>query len=120
MPVPWIDLHAASQIDEIVAQSAHTPCLLFKHSTRCNISGIAQYRLEDDWNFDNEAIVPYYLDLIRFRDLSNQIAERFQVHHESPQVLLIINGACVYEESHLGIRVGDIQEALEQSQKQTF
>ena len=118
MPVPWIDLHTSSQIDEILEKSEHTPCLIFKHSTRCNISGIAQYRLEDDWNFAAEALSPYYLDLIRHRDLSNLIAEKFQVHHESPQVLLISRGDCIYEESHLGIRVGELQEILENQPKQ--
>jgi bacillithiol system protein YtxJ len=45
----------------------------------------------------------HYLDLLQFRPVSNQIAEQFNIHHESPQILLIKNGECIYEESHNGI-----------------
>jgi bacillithiol system protein YtxJ len=52
----------------------------------------------------------YYLDLIKHRDVSNAIASLFQVHHESPQILVIKNGECIYEESHYGIMMDDIVE----------
>ena len=55
----------------------------------------------------------YMLDLIRFRSLSDKIAKDFEVHHESPQVLLIMNGNCVYDESHSGIRMDEITEQIE-------
>ncbi len=54
----------------------------------------------------------YYLDLIRYRPISNKIAEDFHVHHESPQILLIKNGECIYEESHNGISMADIADQL--------
>jgi len=54
----------------------------------------------------------YFLDLIRHRALSNEVAERFQVHHESPQILLIKNGECVYDESHQGISMQEIEQQL--------
>lgn len=100
------------ELDDIARESYAAPCLIFKHSTRCNISSIAKYRIEDDWYLTPESVRMYYLDLIRYRSVSNAAAERFAVHHESPQVLLIRNGECVYDESHLGIRVEEIKEAL--------
>lgn len=110
----WIPVLSEKDIEQIKVQSQKTPCLIFKHSTRCNISSIAQYRLNDDWNFAEERIRPYFLDLLKYRSVSNTIAEVFQVHHESPQVLLIVNGECVYDASHLGVRVDEIEEALSQ------
>ena len=84
--------------------------LIFKHSTRCSISTMAKYRLEDDWNFEGKKLEPYYLDLINYRDLSKEVAEKFDVHHESPQVLLIKNGECTYDASHLDITVSELHE----------
>jgi bacillithiol system protein YtxJ len=57
-----------------------------------------------------DAIDFYYLDLIRFRPVSSKVADTFGVDHESPQILLIRNGQCVYDESHMGITMDDILE----------
>ena len=110
----WKLLITSDQIADIIARSYTVPCLIFKHSTRCNISAIAKYRLEDDWHFEADMVEPYFLDLLQYRDLSNEISERFQVWHESPQVLMIANGECVYDSSHLDITVAEIQESLAQ------
>ncbi|MDB5024961.1 MAG: ytxJ [Mucilaginibacter sp.] len=53
----------------------------------------------------------YFLDLIKYRDISNQIAQDFQVHHQSPQLLLIKDGQCILDQSHSGI---SLEEALAQ------
>ncbi|WP_462219065.1 bacillithiol system redox-active protein YtxJ [Ferruginibacter sp.] len=104
----WIDLNDEHQLDRIKELSKQKPQLIFKHSTRCNISNMAKGRLERSVQPDN--IDFYYLDLIKNRQLSNKIAENFSVFHESPQVLLIKNGTCVYDESHSGIMMDDIVE----------
>ncbi len=108
----WIPLRSEQEIASIRERSQQVPCLIFKHSTRCNISSIAQYRLDDDWTFAPGEVEPYYLDLIQYRSVSNAVAEVFQVHHESPQVLLIVDGDCVYDASHLDVQVDEIKEAL--------
>ena len=59
-----------------------------------------------------EEIEPYYLDLLQYKDISNTISEQFQVWHESPQILLIVNGECIYDASHLDITVAELQESL--------
>ena len=102
----WISLTAPAQLDALVERSKAKPQVIFKHSTRCSISSTAKHRLETAQQ--SEAVDFYYLDLISFRDVSNQIAEQFQVPHASPQVLVIRDGKCVFDESHLGIRMQDI------------
>src|SRR5438874_3550200 len=102
----WNDLIEESQLKEIVSQSKAQPVIIFKHSTRCGISTVAKNRLER--SMAPEGVVFYFLDLIRYRAISNRIVELFHVHHESPQVLLIRNGACVYDESHNGISMDEI------------
>jgi bacillithiol system protein YtxJ len=104
----WIELTSEEELTALIENSYHAPQVIFKHSTRCNISSVVLRRLEKE----NEiaAIGFYYLDLIRYRSLSNKIAGQFQVHHESPQVLLIKNGECTYAESHMAIQMDDILE----------
>src|ERR1700756_199400 len=76
--------------------------LILKHSTRCSLSSTVINRLERNWQATGtEKIKPYYLDLLAHRDISNEIAGRYKVRHESPQVLLIENEICIYNKSHL-------------------
>lgn len=102
----WNKITSSEDIVRLKSESENKPVLIFKHSTRCSISSTALSRLERSWSENN--ITPYFLDLISHRDLSQQIATEFNVTHESPQVLLIQNGKCVYNNSHLGIRFEDI------------
>ncbi len=109
----WIPLSNESQLDEIVTNSKTIPQVIFKHSTRCSISSMAKNRLDrkeapDGINF-------YLLDLIRYRNISNKIAQDFAVTHQSPQVLVIENGKCVYNESHSGISFDEIEAVTMQS-----
>ncbi len=118
--IDWHPLVSEEGIAKIKLRSQQVPCLIFKHSTSCNISAIAKYRLEDDWDFASDEMEAYYLDLLSFRPVSRQVAETFQVHHESPQVLLIINGECVYDASHLDISLQEIHEGLVSANSSTF
>jgi bacillithiol system protein YtxJ len=102
----WNTLEAADQLSHIQQQSHQKPQLIFKHSTRCSVSSMALSRLERA-GFQPH-IDFHLLDLIAHRPLSNLVAETFDVWHESPQVLLIKNGECVYDESHMGIQMHEI------------
>ena len=106
----WKDLTEESQLIEIKEASKLRPQVIFKHSTRCSISAVAKSRLERGTPPSNVDF--YFLDLIRNRPVSNKIAEEFSVYHESPQVLLIKNGECVYDESHSGISMADIEDQV--------
>ena len=106
----WIPLESEKQLDDILLKSQEKPCLIFKHSTTCSISAIAKSRLDKDLKLDNNTIDCYYLDLLKHRKISNEIAEKYSVYHESPQVLLIENGTCVYDASHLDIHFSEVLE----------
>ncbi len=112
MALQWLPLESFEQIEQIKDRSHKVPCLIFKHSTRCNICDIAKYRLEDDWDFGPDEMEAHYLDVLLFRPVSLQVAERFQVHHESPQVLLIVGGECIYDASQLDITMEELREGL--------
>lgn len=106
----WIDLNNTHQLAEIKDLSKGKPQVIFKHSTRCSISSMALSRLERSEQPNTADF--YFLDLIKYRALSNQVAEDFAVNHESPQVLLINQGECIYDESHSGISMDEINEQL--------
>ena len=105
----WIALQSENQLEEINKRSSDRPQVIFKHSIRCSTSALVKNRLE---RAEPPAGIDfYYLDLINHRPISNKIADSFQVRHESPQVLIIRNGECVYDESHLGITMDEIAGA---------
>jgi len=105
----WIHLTDEEQLKQIVIRSQNRPQVIFKHSTRCSISSVALQRLQ---KVDQPSDIDfYYLDLIAYRGISNKISEIFDVHHESPQVLVIRDGGCIYDESHLGISMTEIVES---------
>ena len=102
----WIPLNDMHQLDLIEQNSFNTPQVIFKHSITCSISKMALARMERSEAPDNIAF--YYLDLLNNRSISNAIAEKFKVYHESPQVLIIKNGECTFDESHGGIQMEEI------------
>jgi bacillithiol system protein YtxJ len=104
----WINITSARQIDEIREKSQTRIQVIFKHSTRCAISSMAKSRL--DKSQQPEHMDFYFLDLLQYRNLSSALSETFKVRHESPQILMIRNDKCVYDESHLAIRMEDILE----------
>lgn len=104
----WLPINDPKDIQTIIDQSYQQTCLIFKHSTRCEISAIAKYRLESDWEDLSFAVQPYFLDLLAHRPISNLIAEQFDVYHESPQVLMIKDGACIFDASHLDISIEEL------------
>lgn len=106
----WIPLTTEDQLNEIVQLSGTKSILIFKHSTRCSISTTALNRLERAW--DSDVTPAYYLDLIAFRPVSAAITERFNVEHQSPQVLVIKQGKCSYSATHLEISMSEIKPFL--------
>lgn len=106
MCMEWIHLTDEVQLSELIKKSHDTPQVIFKHSTRCSISAVALQRLRNSPL--PEGMDFHYLDLLAHRSLSDKIADVFDVWHESPQVLVIKGGVCVFDESHLGISMKDI------------
>lgn len=107
----WLFLTSEKQLEEI-NQMSFKPnilgVLVFKHSTRCSISVMALNRLERNWKCSIENLPAYYLDLLNNRQLSLKIADLYTIEHESPQVLVIKNGKCIFSASHSNINVDDI------------
>jgi bacillithiol system protein YtxJ len=108
----WIQLTSLDQLNEIDERSKVKPVLIFKHSTRCSISSTAMNRMNGALENLSEKSDTFYLDLLSFRNISNEIESRYHVHHESPQVMIIKNGISVHHASHLGISPANLIEQL--------
>ena len=100
--VGWRSLTDLGQLNEIIDLSTEKPVVIFKHSTRCSISRMALKQFENEFDL-NEKVVSFLLDLIEYRNISNEIASRFGVQHQSPQIILICDGKAVYNASHESI-----------------
>lgn len=105
----WKKLESIADLEAALEASKDQAVALFKHSTRCSVSSMAKRLIESDWDLDIDA---YYLDLIAHREVSNAIAERLHIQHQSPQMIVVKDGAAVYHASHGSIRVADMAEAL--------
>ena len=109
--VNWIPLQLMGQLDEIIALSKEKPVLIFKHSTRCSISRFALKQFENEFDLQNQ-IDAYFLDLLEFRAISNEIASRFGIMHQSPQLLLIKEGKVLYDASHGDIQANELKKYI--------
>ncbi len=111
--INWTELKNEAQVEGIREESKNQPVLIFKHSTRCSISATALDRLERNWKSENTGPVKtYFLDLLSYRNVSNRVAEYFDVEHESPQVLILKDGKPTHVRSHLSIGFDEISKAL--------
>jgi len=106
--INWIQLTDLGQLDEVATFSNQKPVVIFKHSTRCSISRMALKRFETEYDLEDKVDV-YFLDLLEHRDISNAIATRFNVVHQSPQLLLIKEGKSVYDVSHSDIDAEELK-----------
>lgn len=112
----WKNIETLADLERAKTSSNENPVIIFKHSTRCGISSMALDRLERSWNKEElKEVDIYFLDLIRHRDLSQAVAQAFQVHHESPQLLLILNESCIYHASHMEISYQTLKEQVKRN-----
>ncbi len=108
--IQWKTLDNLSQLDQIQKDSYERIQAIFKHSTSCPLSLMAKSRIDREWKLDD--VIPYYLDLKVYREISNAIATKWKVNHESPQIILIKDGEAIFDESHLDITVAAIEKVL--------
>ena len=101
--VNWIPLTSLEQIEEIKEISATEPILIFKHSTRCGISRMVIKLFEKRFNNSITKQNVYYLDVLNYRKVSDEVGYAFQVFHESPQLLVVKEGVVVEHASHYDI-----------------
>jgi len=110
--LPWIALNSLKQLDVIESASKTKTQVIFKFSTRCGVSRMVLNQFESNYDYTEEDLDLYFLDLISYRDVSNEVGYKFQVIHQSPQLLIIKNGVVVAHSSHSGVNAIDLSKFL--------
>ena len=110
--VPWIQLDSLEMLEQVDAESFNQPVAILKHSTSCGISRMVLRQFEKDYDLESDSVKLYFLDLLRFREISNRIASKFNVPHESPQLIILKDGKVVHDSSHSAIEVNSIKMAI--------
>jgi len=101
--LPWNPLTSLEQLDIILEESKKIPVVIFKYSSRCGVSRMVLRQFENNYNLNVTQVKLYFLDLIAFRDVSDEVGYKFQVMHQSPQLIVIKNGITVHHASHYSI-----------------
>ncbi|WP_439152365.1 bacillithiol system redox-active protein YtxJ [Winogradskyella sp.] len=109
--LPWLPLTQVDQLNAISEKSKTKTQFIFKHSTRCGISRMVMNQFVSAYALDTNADL-YYLDLLNYRDVSNEVGYKFQVMHQSPQILIIKNGVAVAHASHGAVNDMDLNRFL--------
>lgn len=110
--IDWSVLESEADLEAAIKHSFSQPIAIFKHSIRCGISAMVKYNLESNWDLDPSTVKLYYLDLINYRPVSNLIADKLQVPHQSPQIILLKDGKVLHHTSHQAISANNVKEAL--------
>lgn len=108
----WRTVEDLSQLDAVVKLSEEKLVVIFKHSVTCGISNMVWHQFQNEIDFNNDHIEMLYLDLLAHRDVSNEVTKRFQVLHQSPQILVIKNAEVLHHASHSAIRLSNIKKYL--------
>jgi bacillithiol system protein YtxJ len=111
IPSLWKELNSLEGLNDIFEASKEKPQLIFKHSTRCGISRVVLRQFESQWKYSSEGVM-YFLDLIQYRQVSNEIAERTGVTHQSPQAIVIYKEKAIANASHQAISAEMIAEKM--------
>ncbi|TXK71164.1 bacillithiol system redox-active protein YtxJ [Mesonia sp. HuA40] len=110
--IDWLEVKKVNDVETILETSKRQTAIVFKHSTRCPVSRMALNRFEAEADFDNSQVAFFFLDLIQYREVSNLIAEKFQVTHQSPQIIILQNQKIIGHFSHHEIQAEVVADLI--------
>jgi bacillithiol system protein YtxJ len=104
-------INSVEEWDDLVATQSRF--LFLKNSTTCPISTQA-YNDTEAFAGEHTDVPVYYLNVQESRPLSSEVAERFNVKHESPQVLLFEDGKVKWYDSHWNVTKDNLSAAWDE------
>lgn len=108
--VEFVEVDDANALEELFARSQSAPVVLFKHSTTCPISARAHRQMSQ---LDRERVGEVALVVVQTaRSVSDEIARRTGIGHESPQVFILRDGQQVWNASHFDITAEAVEAAV--------
>jgi len=106
----WINVDSIEKTGEIKELSKNHSVLIFKYSPRCIIDYIVRLLFQREWHEATMRMKTYLINVIEYKELSDKIANEFGVEHQSPQILIIENGKCIFSASHGKLKVSEIKQ----------
>ncbi len=111
----WVQLESEDSVEEVFTASGTRIQLILKHSQSCAVSFFAKQNLDsvplEEWPEMDRSMV----EVVRLRPISQYIAQKTSIRHESPQVLVIVNGEVIFHTSHSEVNKLNIQQAYEKA-----
>lgn len=104
----WVVADDMEAVEEIITRSGVKPQYIYKHSTQCLLSSRAYKEVARATEELHPDVEINYVDVIASRDVSNLIADKLNVRHESPQILLVWHGQAIWSASHRDVRKDEI------------
>ena len=117
MRTNWVEVTDKDAIEKIIHRSNRIPQFIFKHSTRCPISSRAYSQISSVTDEISADVEINYVDVIAYRDVSQEIADKLGIEHESPQLLLVESNKVIWDVSHYDIEADDIIKKAKASVK---
>ena len=112
----WNNIDSLELLHDIKDLSFKVPVFIYKHSYRCSICTMTLNRIQSKWSEkDYDIATPYFIDVVKYRSISAEIATMFSIVHQSPQLLLVSKGECFYNSSHLSISYNAIMDNITHS-----
>lgn len=108
----WSHIHSIEQLNTLTDESIGKPQVIFKHSTSCGISSMVLRSFEKQQQHIEGGVDFHFLNIQQNRALSNEIADRFGIRHESPQLLVIRNKTAVFNTSHSSISYTSLEQYI--------
>jgi bacillithiol system protein YtxJ len=107
MNLPFVEIVTVEALDQFLAQANGSAAVLFKHSDTCGVSARAYAEM-------SKLREPVGLITVqKARTVSDEIEKRWNVDHESPQVLIICDGKAVWDTSHFQVKAEYVESALQ-------
>ena len=102
-------------LEAAIAESQHRPVLLFKHSRNCGISFEALDELRTHVERGTVDAAYKVITVQSHRGISDHVSRRLGIRHETPQAILLRDGAAVWNASHFRITADTLAKVLASS-----
>ena len=110
---PLTDLSA---LDAAIAESKDRPVLLFKHSRYCGVSCEALDELQSHIDGAPPQVAYRVITVQTHRPVSDAVAQRLGLRHETPQAILLRDGKIVWNASHFRITASQLDQVVSTNQ----
>ena len=103
----FVEIDDVESLDRFIFEAGETPAIVFKHSNTCGVSARVYREI-------SQVTRPVGIVIVQHaRDVSDEIARRFGIQHETPQAIIVCGARVLWSASHYAVKAHAVEEALE-------